>query len=165
MTCLLRPQGGRELFSEASGMIEEIVKHWVHIPILMGMVVLYALLLNAVFFKPVQRILDRRKERASEASNLSAASREALDRKFSEYEQAVLEARRKGTKIKEAARSEVAAKREKMLAEMRGQVQAEVSRGEAALKDSVSRARVEIESSAPGLARLAADRILGRRAS
>ena len=142
------------------GMLEELIKNAGHIPILIGMVLVYALLLNLVLFRPVKNLLDGRRERSREAAALAESSRGDLERRFSEYEQAVLEARRNGARVKEDARCEVAARREAMLVQVRQELRQEVSRSESELARDVAAARREIEEAAPGLSRLASQKIL-----
>lgn len=146
-------------------MMEELVRNAWHIPVIMGMVLVYALLLDAFLFRPVSRVLAARRRRGEESSSLADSSREELERKFAEYEEAVLEARRRGTRVKEEARSEVAVRRESIIEAVRGELRDEMGKAEAELAVDVSKARADIEASAPALARLAADRILGRGGS
>lgn len=143
-------------------MLEELTKNAWHIPILMGMVLVYALLLNWVLFRPVTKLLEGRKERSREAASLADSSKEQLERRFAEYEEAVLDARRRGARVKEEARAQVAAKREEMLEAVRAELRAESAKAEGELEGDVSKARAAIEATAPELARAAVQKILGR---
>lgn len=143
-------------------MMEELIKNAWHIPIIIGMVLVYAFLLNRTLFRPVQGLLERRKERGRESAALAESSRGELERRFAEYEAAVLDARRRGARVKEAARLELAARRDAMLEEVRSELRKEVGKAEAELAQDMGRARADIESSAPRLARVAALKVLGR---
>jgi F-type H+-transporting ATPase subunit b len=146
-------------------LMAELTRNAWHIPIIMGMVLLYALLLNFALFRPVQRLLERREERGREAAALAESSRGDLERRFAEYESAVLDARRRGTRVKEAARGEVAARRDAMLEQVRTELRQEAAKAEAELAQDVGRARADIEAAAPDLARVAARKVLGREAA
>ena len=143
-------------------MMEELIKNAWHIPILIGMVLAYAFLLNLALFRPVQRLLERRRERGREAAALAESSRGDLERRFAEYEGAVLDARRRGARVKEAARAELAARRDAMLEQVRAELRSEADKVEAQLEQDVARARDEIRSAAPEMARVAALKVLGR---
>jgi F0F1-type ATP synthase membrane subunit b/b' len=143
----------------------ELTKNAWHIPFIMGMVLAYAWLLNKALFLPVQRLLDRRRERGREAAALAESSRCDLERRFAEYEAAVLEARRRGTRAKEAARAEMAARRDAMLEQVRLELHRETSSTQDALAQDVALARRELEEVAPEFSRIAARRILGREAA
>jgi F-type H+-transporting ATPase subunit b len=143
----------------------ELTKNAWHIPFIIGMVLAYAWLLNKALFRPVQRLLDRRRDLGREAAALAETSRGDLERRFAEYESAVLEARRNGTRIKEAARGEVAARRDAMLDQVRLELRQEASSAQAALAQDVVRARKELDEVAPELSRIAARKILGRGAA
>lgn len=145
-------------------MLEELTKNAWHIPILMGMVLVYALLLNGVLFRPMRKLLEGRRQRGVEAATLADSSKEQLERRFADYEEAVLKARRDGARAKEAARAEVAARREAMLDQVRDELRTEAARTDEALGKDVALCRAEIDASAPGLAAAAVRKILGREA-
>ena len=141
--------------------MEEIIKNAWHIPILMVMIFIYGFLLNRVFFRPVQQVLER-KRRVREAGDLSGQSRDALKSKYQEYELAILEAHRKATHIKEQARSEAYDYRNKVLAEVKAEADAELRKAEEALKSNTAEVRKELKAVAPDFARQMAAKILGR---
>ena len=143
-------------------MLEQIAKYWWHIPILMGMIFVYGLLLNLVLFKPVQAVMAERKRRIEESSTLSVSSRETLKRRLEEYEQAVLEAHRRATRVKEEARSQATAHRAEVLAAAKDEVDRERRRKEADLQANVAEVKRALEREIPSMARLLAQKILGR---
>ncbi len=97
----------------------QIVENWWHIPVLMGLILVYGFLLNRLLFRPVSRVLDERRQAVREASGLSARSKDELQSRFAQYEQAILEARRKASGVKEAARHEAYAYRTALLDQVR----------------------------------------------
>ena len=143
-------------------MLEEIAKNAWHIPILMALILVYGFLLNRVLFRPVQRVLDERRGRIREAGTLSEQSRDALKQRFEEYEQAVLEAHRRGTHIKEAARGQAYEYRSKVLGDVKAEMNGEIKKTEALLQSSMTGIKRELEAATPDLVRLMAAKILGR---
>lgn len=143
-------------------MLEEIAKNAWHIPILMALILVYGFFLNRVLFRPVQRVLDERKGRIREAGTLSEQSRASLKQRFDEYEQAVLEAHRRGTHIKEAARGQAYDYRSKVLAEVKAEMDGEIRKTEAELRASMAVIKRELDETTPDLVKLMATKILGR---
>jgi len=142
--------------------IGDIQNNWWQMPIIIAMVLVYAFLLNAVLFKPIQQVLQRRKEKSEEADKLSMRSRRELDEKFAAYEKELLEARRQSTKVKESARNEALGHRATILDDVRKELSEEAKKAEASLQAEMDEARGEVESAVPGLARMAAGKVLGR---
>lgn len=146
-------------------MLEQIATSWWHIPILMGMILVYGILLDLVLFKPLQAILAERKRRIEESSTLSVTSRETLQQRLNEYEQAVLEAHRRATRVKEEARNQATAHRAEVLAAVKDEVDRERRRKEADLKANVAQVKRALEGEIPAMARLLSQKILGREVS
>jgi F0F1-type ATP synthase membrane subunit b/b' len=142
--------------------LEEIAKNAWHIPILMALILVYGFLLNRVLFRPVQSVLDERKGRIREAGALSEQSRASLKQRFEEYEQAVLEAHRRGTHIKEIARGQAYDYRSKVLAEVKAEMDGEIKETEAELRASMAVIKRELDETTPDLVKLMATKILGR---
>jgi F-type H+-transporting ATPase subunit b len=142
--------------------LEEIAKNAWHVPILMALILVYGFLLNRVLFRPVQSVLDERKGRIREAGTLSEQSRASLKQRFEEYEQAVLEAHRRGTHIKEAARGQAYDYRSNILAEMKAEMDGEIKKTEAELRASMAVIKRELDETTPDLVKLMATKILGR---
>jgi F-type H+-transporting ATPase subunit b len=142
--------------------LEEIAKNAWHIPILMALILVYGFLLNRVLFRPVQRVLDERRGRIREAGTLSEQSRASLKQRFEEYEQAVLEAHRRGTHIKEAARGQAYDYRSKVLAEVKAEMDGEIRKTESELRASMAVIKRELDETTPDLVKLMATKILGR---
>lgn len=143
-------------------MLEEIAKNARYIPVLMALILVYGFLLNRVLFRPIQRVLDERRGRIREAGTLSEQSRASLKQRFEEYEQAVLEAHRRGTHIKEAARGQAYDYRSKVLAEVKAEMDGEIKKTEAELGASMAVIKRELDETTPDLVKLMATKILGR---
>lgn len=143
-------------------LIGQVAQNWWHIPILMGMLVVYGLLLNIVLFQPVMRVLGAREKAVKEAGGISAHSRDELNRKFAEYERAVLEARRKASHVKESAREEAYAYRTQLLDEVRAEVSSEVKSKRTELDKARTTARAELKARTREMAAAMASKILGR---
>jgi len=142
--------------------LEEIAKNARYIPVLMALILVYGFLLNRVLFRPIQRVLDERRGRIREAGTLSEQSRASLKQRFEEYEQAVLEAHRRGTHIKEAARGQAYDYRSKVLAEVKAEMDGEIKKTEAELGASMAVIQRELDETTPDLVKLMATKILGR---
>ena len=143
-------------------LLREFMKIWWHIPAIMVMVFVYAFLLNWALFKPVQKILKDREERKQESEALSQRSREQLKSRFDEYEQAVLEAHRKATHIKEEARSAAYDQRSTMLSQVKAEAAAEMAKNDEVLKKDVDDVKADIQAQMPEFARGIVAKILGR---
>jgi len=142
--------------------LQEIADNAWHIPILMAMVLVYGIVLNLVLFRPVRRLLEERRRRVKEASDLSAHSRDALKRRFEEYELAILEAHRRATHVKEEARNEANLYRTKVLTEVKAEMGGELAAAQSRLDAGVASVRADLEAATPSLARQLAAKVLGR---
>ena len=135
---------------------------WWHIPVIMAMVFVYAFLLDRALFRPVQRVLRERKDRIQESDRLSQRSRDELKSRFNEYEQAVLEAHRKATHVKEEARNRAYEYRSKILSEVKAEMDVEMAKADGALKSDVASVKKDLEGEMPAFARMMASKVLGR---
>jgi F0F1-type ATP synthase membrane subunit b/b' len=142
--------------------LEQIINNWWHIPILMAMMLVYGWLLNKVFFRPIQTVMAERKKRIRESAMLSESSKESLKSRLQEYEQAVLEAHRRGTHIKEEARNKAYEYRSGVLGEVRSEIEGELRKSEDSLRKNVSDVKASLEKEVPSFARSIAKKILGR---
>lgn len=144
-------------------LIKQITDNWWHIPILMVMVLVYGALLNLVLFKPVNRVLAKRRDAVKEAANLALRSKDELQQRFAKYEESLLDARRKGSQVKEAARREAYGYRSSVLEEVRSEAAAKAKALEGELSADVTRARSELADGTKALALEMAAKILGRQ--
>lgn len=143
-------------------LMKEFLKIWWHIPAIMALVFVYAYLLNKALFRPVQKVLRERKDQVRDSDQLSQHSREELKRRFDEYEQAVLEAHRKATHIKEEARNQAYAYRSAILSQVKTEMAAEMAKAEDALKIDLENVQRDIQVQMPEFAKSLIAKILGR---
>jgi F-type H+-transporting ATPase subunit b len=143
-------------------LVNKFFEIWWHIPVIMAMVFVYAFLLDRALFRPVQRVLRERKDRIQESDRLSQRSRDELKSRFNDYEQAVLEAHRKGTHVKEEARTRAYEYRNKVLSEVKAEMDAEMAKADGALKGDVASVKGDLEGQMPAFARMMASKVLGR---
>lgn len=144
-------------------LIKQITDNWWHIPILMALVLVYGFLLNLVLFRPVSRIIAKRREAVKEADNLAMRSKDELQQRFAKYEETILDARRKGSQVKEAARREAYGYRASVLEEVRSEASVKAHALEAELSSDVARARTELAEGTRALALEMAAKVLGRQ--
>ncbi len=128
----------------------------------MAMMLVYGWLLNKVLFRPVQAVMAERKKRIRESALLSETSKESLKSRLKEYEQAVLEAHRRGTHIKEEARNKAYEYRAGVLNEVRSEIEAELKKSEESMRGNVADVKASLEKEVPGFARAIAQKVLGR---
>jgi F0F1-type ATP synthase membrane subunit b/b' len=143
-------------------LVKGFLKIWWHIPAIMALVFVYAFLLNRALFHPVQKVLKERKEQIQDSDQLSQSSRAELKRRFDEYEQAVLEAHRKATHIKEEARNQAYAYRSAILSKVKTEMAAEMAKAEDALKIDLENVQREIQVQMPEFVKSLVAKILGR---
>jgi F-type H+-transporting ATPase subunit b len=129
----------------------------------MALVLVYGFLLNLVLFRPVSRIISKRREAVKEADNLAMRSKDELQQRFAKYEETLLDARRKGSQVKEAARREAYGYRAAVLEEVRAEASAKAHALEAELSADVARARRELAEGTRALALEMAAKVLGRQ--
>lgn len=114
------------------------------------------------FLEPLNNVMTARQ---SEITTAAARYEEALAR-FSEatgeLEAKVGEAKKQGASIRDGLRAEATTSRSATVARTRDEADAIVSKADAELRAAVVGARAQIETESESLARLAAERILGR---
>lgn len=143
-------------------MIKEIVDNWYFILILIVAIYVYAWLLDRFLFRPVMKVLDERESRSKDATAQLGAYRDSLKKRLEEYETAVLEAHRKGARIKEAARSKADADRRGQLDELKASVSVEKEGKLNKLEDEAGVVREDLASQMPAFAHKVAERLIGR---
>lgn len=114
------------------------------------------------FLEPLNNVMT---ERQGEITTAAARHEDALARfneATSEMEAKVGEAKKQGSAIRDSLNSEAAASRNATLAKTREEADGIVGKADAELKAAVATARQKIETESDALARLAAERILGR---
>lgn len=118
---------------------------------------------RAFFLKPINGVLVAREQEILGAEAVFEESMARFHEATSEMEARLIEARRKGSSIREARRSEAAATRAELIAETRQKAEGLTESAEQNLRADVVTAREKIERESEALARLAAEKILGRQ--
>lgn len=114
------------------------------------------------FLEPVNRVLNEREQELRSAEAIYEESMNRFHEATSEMEARIQEARRRGAEVREARRQEAARVRAELLEKTRGEAEATARRAEADLQRDVTTARQKIVHDSDALARLAAEKILGR---
>ena len=114
------------------------------------------------FLEPVNRILNERELELRSAEAIFEESMNRFHEATSEMEAKIQEARRRGAEVREARRQEAARFRSDLLEKTRREAEATAASAETELKRDVSTARERIVRESDALARLAAEKILGR---
>ena len=143
--------------------IGDIIRHYVHIPIIMGSVLLYGFLLYYGFFKPVRKILDERQHRLDKSALMAQKAREEGDKQSAAYESKLSEARIAGMKVREDVRAEIAEYQGKLLDDVRKEIASKKAAREKEFEAIVAKAESDLKTNIPELARMIAEKILKRR--
>lgn len=114
------------------------------------------------FLEPVNRVLNEREQDLRSAEAIYEESMNRFHDATSEVEAKIQEARRRGAEVREARRLEAAKYRSELLEKTRGEAEAASQSAEAELQSDVKTARERIVRESDALARLAAEKILGR---
>ncbi len=126
------------------------------------LIIVMVAVVNATLLKPINRILEERdrrtKGRLTEAEMATAKAAEELR----EYERRLREARSEGYALVERERGTLAGDRERKLAEVKQQVNAELARQRESIREEAERAKVALSNEAHNLAIDISSHILGR---
>jgi F-type H+-transporting ATPase subunit b len=115
-------------------------------------VFLFYLMLQALFFKPLGRVMEERAARTEGARQEAEASQAAAREKVREYEEALRKARMAVYNEQDAERRTLLEQRAAHAREARAQAMARVQAEKAQIADETAEARGELERSAPQLA-------------
>ena len=148
----------------ASGSLELIP----HVPTLVALLIAFVILifpLNSMIFKPLFGVLDERASRIEGARRRAEKLEEEAAEVTSRYREAVRSAREEAEIARQAQLAEARSEQGSITADAKAEAEAEVKRARSEIAGSIDAARVSLEGSAEGLARSAAERILGRSLS
>jgi F-type H+-transporting ATPase subunit b len=132
------------------------------LPVLMAIFIAQYFVVRKFFLEPLNNVMT---ERQAEITSAAARHEETLARfneATSEMEQKLGEARKQGSAIREALRAEATTNRNAVVAKTREEADGIVRSAATELEAAVVSARRKIDSESESLARLAAERILGR---
>ncbi len=128
----------------------------------MALVFALVLVLKNLFFEPLARTIETRKERIDRAARAWDEAQETIRSAVFEVTGAVTAARNEGYGLLDRARTEATAKARAELDSSREEAQRQVRDGKKQLAEASDRAVSELEGQVDGLARSLAARILGR---
>jgi F-type H+-transporting ATPase subunit b len=123
------------------------------------------LIVRRFLIKPVNEVLTWREEEVRGAEKAYEESMAKFSAATSEMESRVHLAKREAAQVREAQRAEAATYRSELVAKVRGEADGIIQTADAQLDRDVTAARTQIVSESDALARLAAERILGRKLS
>jgi F-type H+-transporting ATPase subunit b len=121
------------------------------IPTAVLLLLLYAIYQNLVR-KPLNRILDQRRERTEGAALKARADVAAAESRTQEYEQKLREARLAIFKAQEARRQQAQQLRAQALAEVRSRAQQQIREAKSAIEQDMTAARAGLQSEVERLA-------------
>lgn len=114
------------------------------------------------FFVPINRIIDDREANTRDAEKLYSEAMNRFNEATSQMEQQLHVAKRDASSIRDRYRSEAATHRNQVVEKTQGEAKRLVADADARLSEDVTVARETIVRESESLARLAAERILGR---
>jgi len=130
--------------------------------VIMALVFALVLVLKSLFFEPLARTMEIRKERIDRAAQAWDDAQRTIRAAAAEVTGAVTAARNEGYGLLDRARTEALAKARAELESSREKAQNQLNEAKRELAASSDRAVRELEGQADALARSLASRILGR---
>ncbi|HSN67603.1 MAG TPA: hypothetical protein VLV48_00035 [Thermoanaerobaculia bacterium] len=115
------------------------------------------------FLRPVNRLLTERQQEIQSSEALYEESMSRFHEATSEMEARLAEARKRGAAVRETRRAEAAAERARLLGGTRNTAEEMTAKAETELRTETVSARERIVRESEALARLAAEKILGRK--
>lgn len=125
-------------------------------------VIALTIVLNFLLFKPLQRVLEERQQRSDTARAALAEAQAVQAQRLDDIEQRLKEARREAYGIRERARQAGRESRDELMQEARQQAHAMVERTRVEITADIDTARKDLEVEADKLAKMIAERVLGR---
>lgn len=129
---------------------------------IMVIFILNYLVVRKYFLRPVNEVLEARETETKSAEHLYEEALARFDEATAQTEAQLHVAKRDAAQIRERFRGEAAAYRQQLVEQNSAKARATVAEAEQKLDADVVAAREKIVSEADNLARLAAQRILGR---
>lgn len=133
------------------------------LPVIVVIFTINYLVVRRFFFKPVNEVLLARESEVREAERGYNDSLAQFDAAAREMENQVMQAKKEGSKIREGLRAEAVQHRTGVVERTRGEADRIVDQAARSLKNDVATAREKIVTESDALARLAAEKIVGRR--
>lgn len=123
-------------------------------------VLAFYVVMRALFFKPLLRVMAEREARTAGAQKAAAAAQVAAAEKVKQYQDALQKARAQVYSEQEAARKKLLDERAAQLKEARGAAGGEVAAAKKRISNELAEAKGELEASAGQLAAEIARRVL-----
>ena len=134
-------------------------------PSLLAIVVIFFvnyLVVRRFFFQPLNEIIESRETEAAAAERRYEESLARFNEETSRMEEQLHGAKREASAVRERFRLEAAAHRQSTVEKTQAEAKANVASADTTLQKDVAEARDKITRESENLARLAAERILGR---
>jgi F-type H+-transporting ATPase subunit b len=119
-------------------------------------------LLNLILYRPIRRIIKRRKEDMSSSENFIQSWRQKAEKCTQEFEENILETRKQGLAQKEDMKDEGIKEEREMLQETYASVEDKIGRARQEIQDSISMARQSLQTEIEAFSQELAEKILGR---
>jgi F-type H+-transporting ATPase subunit b len=124
--------------------------------------ILEYIIVSRYFLRPINDVLESRESEARSAQEIYEKSLGRFNEETNRIEQTLHEAKREAAQVREKFRSDAGAHRASLVEKTTGEAQKLVSEADQRLSRDVVEARAKLARDAESLARLAAERILGR---
>lgn len=129
---------------------------------IMGIFILNYLIVRTFFLKPINAILESRAEEQRSAEELYEGALARYNDATARMESQLHAAKREAAQVRDRARAEAAAQRQTLVDTSSAEGKQIVSEADQSLAREVAAAREQIARETDALARMAAERILGR---
>lgn len=110
------------------------------------------IVLTRVFFKPLGRIMEKRRDRESADRTAARESLEAYDRDLRRIEDELKEARASSERLREELEAQALAEKSRLIAEVQADARSRIEKAKAEIEDQVRRLKVQLEGEAGRLA-------------
>jgi F0F1-type ATP synthase membrane subunit b/b' len=124
--------------------------------------ILEYIIVSRYFLRPINDVLESRETEARSAQEIYEQSLGRFNEETDRIEQTIHEAKRDAAQLREKFRSDAGAHRASLVEKTTGEAQKLVAEADKRLSRDVVEARAKLAHDAESLARLAAERILGR---
>ena len=128
----------------------------------MAIFVLNYLVVRKFFLEPINRVMEEREHDTKSADEVYEQAMARFNEATANVEERLHIAKRDAANVRENFRAEASAHRASMVEKTRGEADKFLTEAEAKLKEDAATARDRIVTESEALARMAAERILGR---
>ena len=129
---------------------------------IMAIFIVNYFVVSRLFLRPINDVLEARAHETRSANEIYEQAMARFSEATSRMEEQLHAAKREAAALRERLRADAAAYRASVLEQTGGQAKAIVSEADAGLSRATAEAREKIKRESEALARLAAERILGR---